>query len=49
MGCLPEERRLRWYRPEDQGWGRGKRPVINLSWDNCKDYVNWLSHKTGKS
>jgi formylglycine-generating enzyme required for sulfatase activity len=36
------------YRPEDQGWGRGKRPVINLSWENAKDYVNWLSHKTGK-
>jgi formylglycine-generating enzyme required for sulfatase activity len=36
------------YRPEDQGWGRGKRPVINLSWENAKDYVNWLSRKTGK-
>ena len=36
------------YRPADQGWGRGKRPVINLSWENAKDYVNWLSQKTGK-
>jgi formylglycine-generating enzyme required for sulfatase activity len=36
------------YRPPDQGWGRGKRPVINLSWVNAKDYVQWLSHKTGK-
>jgi formylglycine-generating enzyme required for sulfatase activity len=36
------------YRPDDQGWGRGKHPVINLSWQNCKDYVNWLSRKTGK-
>jgi formylglycine-generating enzyme required for sulfatase activity len=36
------------YRPEDQGWGRGKRPVINLSWENAKDYVSWLSAKTGK-
>jgi formylglycine-generating enzyme required for sulfatase activity len=35
------------YRPDDQGWGRGKRPVINLSWANAKAYVNWLSRKTG--
>jgi len=36
------------YRPDDQGWGRGSRPVVNLSWENCKDYVNWLNRKTGK-
>src|SRR5947209_3851911 len=36
------------YRPADQGWGRGKRPVVNLSWENAKDYVKWLSQKTGK-
>jgi formylglycine-generating enzyme required for sulfatase activity len=36
------------YRPDDQGWGRGQRPVINLSWENCKDYVSWLSRRTGK-
>jgi formylglycine-generating enzyme required for sulfatase activity len=36
------------YRPEDEGWGRGKRPVVNLSWENAKDYVKWLSRKTGK-
>jgi formylglycine-generating enzyme required for sulfatase activity len=36
------------YRPEDQGWGRGKRPVVNLSWVNAKDYTAWLSAKTGK-
>src|SRR3984885_4728718 len=36
------------YRPQDQGWGRGKRPVVNLSWENAKDYVQWLSRKTGK-
>jgi formylglycine-generating enzyme required for sulfatase activity len=36
------------YRPEDEGWGRGKRPVINISWDDAKAYVNWLSRKTGK-
>jgi formylglycine-generating enzyme required for sulfatase activity len=36
------------YRPDDHGWGGGKRPVINLSWENAKAYVNWLSRKTGK-
>ena len=36
------------YRPDDQGWGRGHRPVIDVSWDNAKAYVAWLSHKTGK-
>jgi formylglycine-generating enzyme required for sulfatase activity len=36
------------YRPEDQGWGRGKRPVVNLSWENAEDYTVWLGKKTGK-
>jgi formylglycine-generating enzyme required for sulfatase activity len=38
------------YRPEDQGWGRGKRPVINVSWDDITgEYLPWLSRKTGKT
>jgi formylglycine-generating enzyme required for sulfatase activity len=38
------------HRPEDQGWGRGRRPVINVSWDDItRDYVPWLSRKTGKT
>jgi formylglycine-generating enzyme required for sulfatase activity len=37
------------YRPDDQNWGRGKRPVINISWDNAEAYVNWLSHMTGEN
>jgi hypothetical protein len=36
------------YRPDDQGWGRGRRPVINVSWNDVKSYVAWLSKKTGK-
>jgi formylglycine-generating enzyme required for sulfatase activity len=36
------------YRPDDQGWGRGRRPVINVSWSDAKGYVAWLSRKTGK-
>lgn len=35
--------------PGDQGWGRGRRPVINVSWDNVKAYAAWLSKETGKS
>ena len=31
----------------DQGWGRGSRPVINVSWHDAKEYVAWLSTQTG--
>ena len=36
------------YRPDDESWGRGRRPVVNISWEDAKAYVNWLSHKTGQ-
>ena len=29
--------------PSDQGWGRGRRPVINVSWNDAQEYVQWLS------
>ncbi len=35
-------------RPNDQGWGRGNRPVINISWDDAVAYTAWLSERTGK-
>ncbi len=35
-------------KPEDAGWGRGRRPVISVSWDDAQAYVAWLSEKTGK-
>ena len=41
-------RGCRGYRPNDNGWGRGRRPVINVSWDDAQSYVDWLSEKTGK-
>lgn len=34
--------------PNDSGWGRGRRPVINVSWRDAKAYAAWLSEKTGK-
>jgi formylglycine-generating enzyme required for sulfatase activity len=37
------------YKPNDQGWGRGQQPVINVSWDDARQYVAWLSLVTGKS
>jgi formylglycine-generating enzyme required for sulfatase activity len=37
------------HRPDDREWGRGDRPVINVSWLDAKAFVTWLSQKTGKS
>jgi formylglycine-generating enzyme required for sulfatase activity len=36
------------HRPDDHGWGRGNRPVIDVSWDDAKLYVAWLSQLTGR-
>jgi formylglycine-generating enzyme required for sulfatase activity len=36
------------YRPDDEGWGRGTHPVMNMSFYDAKAYVDWLSRKTGK-
>jgi formylglycine-generating enzyme required for sulfatase activity len=35
-------------KPSDTGWGRGRRPVINVSWEDAVDYADWLSRETGK-
>ena len=35
------------HRPADEGWGRGTRPVIHVSWDDIQAYVRWLSRETG--
>ena len=35
------------YRPDDEGWGRGNRPVINVSWDDTQSFIDWLNDKTG--
>ncbi len=36
------------YEPDDDGWGRGTRPVINVSWNDATAYVAWLSATTGQ-
>ena len=33
---------------DDEGWGRGRRPIINVSWDDATEYAAWLSGQTGK-
>jgi formylglycine-generating enzyme required for sulfatase activity len=32
----------------DSGYGRGTRPVINVSWDDAQQYVAWFSRMTGR-
>lgn len=41
-GCL--------HLPDDAGWGRRRRPVINVSWNDITNaYLPWLSHEAGKT
>ena len=32
-----------------RSWGRGRQPVINVTWDDAKRYAAWLSKVTGKT
>jgi formylglycine-generating enzyme required for sulfatase activity len=34
-------------KPYDNKWGRGNRPVINVSWEDARAYTRWLSEQTG--
>ena len=34
--------------PKDEGWGRGNRPVTNVSWHDAVDYTEWLLAQTGQ-
>ena len=36
------------YNPKDNLWGRGNRPVIDVSWNDAQEYVRWLSEVTGE-
>ncbi|MDM8566075.1 formylglycine-generating enzyme family protein [Candidatus Halobeggiatoa sp. HSG11] len=35
-------------KPDDEGWGRENRPVINVSLDDAVAYTTWLSQQTGE-
>ena len=35
-------------KPDDEGWGRDNRPVINVSWEDAIAYTEWLSQQTGQ-
>lgn len=36
------------YGQPDQGWGKGERPVISISYHSAETYCRWLSKVTGK-
>ena len=36
------------HRPDDEGWGRADRAVVNVSWEDAQSYVSWLSEQTGE-
>jgi formylglycine-generating enzyme required for sulfatase activity len=31
----------------DHGWGKGRRPVINITWDDARRYAEWLGRRAG--
>nr|WP_295437522.1 formylglycine-generating enzyme family protein [uncultured Thiodictyon sp.] len=35
--------------PDDNGWGRGRRPVINVTWHDAVAYCVWLAGQTGRT
>lgn len=45
--CLADDG-CRNYEPPDMGWGQGQRPVVNISYEDAKSFVSWLSRKTGE-
>ena len=36
------------HNPSGQVRGRGRRPVINVNWDDAQAYIEWLSSRTGQ-
>lgn len=36
-------------KPDGNGWGRGRRPVVNISWPDAQAYIGWLSQETDQT
>ena len=34
-------------RASDEGWGRGNRPVMEISWNDVQGFIAWLNTRTG--
>ena len=37
-----------YYRADDESWGRGSRPAINVNRHDARSYCSWLTRRTGK-
>ncbi len=37
-----------YHRPPDQGWSRGRQPIINVAWNDAQEYVTWLCEQCGQ-
>ena len=35
--------------PDDHKWGKGRRPIMNITWADANAYTAWLSQKTNKT
>lgn len=35
------------HRPKDFEWGRGRMPVVDVSWQHARAYADWLSRRSG--
>lgn len=35
------------HAPRDEGWGRGRMPVMNVSWNDAQQFTRWLSNRAG--
>ncbi len=34
------------HNPMERGYGRGRRPIMNVSWEDAQTYIAWLNSKT---
>ena len=48
VGCVPALPEAVTGIRTDEDWGRGRRPVINVSWEDAQRYVEWLRSRTGE-